>query len=383
MVSLSTLKLSLISSRKDIVDFCRNLLETKSSFRVESRLTDSFLSKSRFFLIDAEVLMNCSSDFLAKVKENSNRVLLLISADASEEVIDFCDSISSTVVTFPISDNHFMHYIKRMIEQFDASNGENNKKCNNCEEVIPDSLMGCFIGNSALIKQVRRKIVIAARHDTSVLLLGETGTGKSKAAEIIHLLSRRKAFPFQSQNVSTISDELACSKLFGTINGAYTDAVATEGLYKLADGGTLFLDEIGMASPALQAILLTAIETGIIQKVGSGKSEKVDVRTIFATNASIKKMMEMGTFRSDLYFRISDDIIHVPSLRDRKEDLRMISEDYALRNDRILTEEALEKIENYDWPGNIRELNSCLARAFRNSGTKEVSPENLDFGLFD
>ena len=160
-------------------------------------------------------------------------------------------------------------------------------------------------------------------------------------------------------------------------------AARSQGLFKAADGGTLFLDEIGMSSPALQAMLLTVLESGQIQKVGSEKTERVDVRVIFATNASISAMMQSGSFRSDLYFRISDTVICIPPLRERKEDIRFMIEEYAAKNRKYIPETTVRRMEEYYWPGNIRELHQCLRRAFRNCPHDTIGAEYLDFGLFN
>lgn len=379
MISLARMKVVLISSRIDIVMFCRHLLETSSNFTISSRTNVRFKSDA-FYIIDAREFQNASADFLESVKRNEKRILVLLTSEASSSVKNYSENLCSNTLFYPINEILFNQCLKRMIDSCPIADNENSKIKYEC---TCDNLFGLFEGKSELIRELRAKIENAAKLDTPVLLLGETGTGKSTAAEIIHKLSARSGKPFKRLNVSTISDSLACSTLFGTVYGAYTDAVKNEGMFKAADGGVLFLDEVGMATLSLQAMLLMAIDSGLIQKVGSEKTEKVDVRVILATNASVQTMMREGTFRSDLFFRVSDTIIQMPALRDRKEDLAFLAQKLAARSDRLFTDEAIRSIEKYEWPGNIREFNQCLNRAIRECPLKEISSDYLDFGLFN
>ena len=151
-------------------------------------------------------------------------------------------------------------------------------------------------------------------------------------------------------------------------------------MFEAADGGTLFLDELGVASLDVQAMLLTVLETGNFKKVGTQKEQHVDVRLIFATNADITRMLRDGSFRSDLYFRICDNIIKLPPLRERKEDIWEMVESYIVKEDFMIKEDALERLENYSWPGNIRELHKCLRRAMVRSKDHVIGAEQIDFG---
>ena len=187
----------------------------------------------------------------------------------------------------------------------------------------------------------------------------------------------------QSVNMATVIEGLAESTLFGTKEGGYTDATNREGLFKTADKSTLFLDEIGTASNVIQSKLLTVLETGLIKKVGSDVKEKVDVRVITSTNANIRTMLEEGTFRKDFYFRISDLIIEIPPLEKHKEDLRIICNEYVKDKNITFSEQAFQKIEDYNWPGNIRELHQCINRALIKCTGNAITPEVIDFGLFN
>ena len=207
------------------------------------------------------------------------------------------------------------------------------------------------------------------------------GTGKTTAAKIIHSHSQTKDKKMVSYSLSTVVESLAESTFFGHVKGSYTNAENERiGLFEAADGGTLFLDELGVASLDVQAMLLTVLETGNFKKVGTQKEQHVDVRLIFATNADITRMLRDGSFRSDLYFRICDNIIKLPPLRERKEDIWEMVESYIVKEDFMIKEDALERLENYSWPGNIRELHKCLRRAMVRSKDHVIGAEQIDFG---
>ncbi len=377
---LSTLKVVIVTNREDLVNFCRGVLNYKASVTVENNPSVKVFGQKSYYVIEAEMLHNANAEFLEKLKICSNKILFILPSDGSVQSLDYFDSICKYSVSFPLEENHFMISFNKMIKDNSLEVGANSGLL---DSSVSDTIMGFFGGTSRGICEVRRRIEKAASVKTPVLLLGETGTGKSTAAKLIHDLSDRRKNAFKDKNVSTISDTLACSTLFGTESGAFTDAVKNEGLFRIANGGTLFLDEIGMASLSLQAMLLTVIETGMIQKVGSEKSEKVDVRLIFATNAPILEMMKEGVFRSDLYFRISDIIIQIPPLRDRKEDILILAEEYVTKRNKKLSEEAVKKLEVYDWPGNIREFLKCLENACDNSADSVIQPVHIDFGIFE
>lgn len=239
-------------------------------------------------------------------------------------------------------------------------------------------------GNSPAIKKLRRQLLKACTSRDSVLFTGESGTGKSFAAKILHDMSitDRKNKKLVMENITAIPESLIESELFGVEGGAYTDSKGSrEGLIGSADGGSVFFDEIGDFPLHLQPKLLLAVQEGIIRKVGSDKSRKVDVRYIFATNKNLHQKIKEGTFRKDLFFRISSIEIEIPPLRARKEDIADISGEFFKKRglDFVLSCQALEKLQEYDWPGNIRELENCLAGGARNSRSKVISPEAIRF----
>lgn len=234
-------------------------------------------------------------------------------------------------------------------------------------------------GSSGQIIAIKNQLAKIAPTDLTVLLLGESGTGKTLAAELIHKQSARKSKKFICRNMASIAEPLVESELFGTVTGAYTGAANRQGLFSSANGGTLFMDEIGEVSAAIQTKMLRVLETGFYSSVGSDVEHKTDVRLISATNANLFEMTESNLFRRDLYYRIADYIIVMPSLRERKNDIIEIADKFLNKTNKILSDFALEKIMNYNWPGNIRQLISCLRRASALSPSPIIHPDQIIF----
>lgn len=228
-----------------------------------------------------------------------------------------------------------------------------------------------IIGQGPALSQILTQIEHVAPTDSSVLIQGESGTGKELVARAIHNASHRKNRPLVKVNCGAISPNLVESELFGHEKGAFTGALSRRiGRFELADGGTLFLDEVGELPLDIQVKLLRVIQEGEFERLGSNETLKVDVRLIAATNRRMMQMVESGEFRSDLYYRLSVFPIFVPSLKQRKEDIPMLA-DHILKklNVRLgkqfsgVSPSSLEQLMEYDWPGNIRELQNILERA--------------------
>ena len=228
-----------------------------------------------------------------------------------------------------------------------------------------------FLGTSAAAREVRRLVGRAARVDSSVLVMGESGVGKELVARDIHLRSSRKAGPFIAVNCAAIPQNLVESELFGHERGAFTDARGQRhGVFELAHGGTLLLDEIGDLSLEAQPKLLRVLETGEIQRVGGERTHRVDVRIIAATNADLKALCSEKRFRLDLYYRLGVLVIHVPPLRERIEDLPGLADHFAHelaakanRPFARISPDAIARLQRHHWPGNVRELKSAIERA--------------------
>ncbi len=236
----------------------------------------------------------------------------------------------------------------------------------------PKYTIASFIGSSPVAMETKRQARRVAQTDSTVLLLGETGTGKELLAHAIHAASTRASRHFVGVNIAAVPDTLLEAEFFGVAPGAYTgaDRKGRDGKFKLADGGTLFLDEIGDMPLALQSKLLRVLQEQEIEPLGSNKVERVDVRIIAATSRDLSAMVAAGTFRADLFYRLNVLPIRLPALRERLADLEALvealAEDIARRSGlphKGLSPEALELLAHQAWPGNIRELRNVLEQA--------------------
>lgn len=238
-----------------------------------------------------------------------------------------------------------------------------------------------FIGHSRAAMEMLGLISKVAATDTTVLLTGKSGTGKELAAHLIHQNSPRKNKPFIPVNCAALAETLLESELFGHEKGAFTGAVARKrGRFELADGGTIFLDEIGEMSPGLQAKLLRVLEERQFVRVGGVDNVATNVRVIAATNRNLKEEIARGKFREDLYYRLNVFPIQVPSLAERREDIRPLSE-YFLKKRQYrhprLSAEVVSLLTSYHWPGNIRELKNILERGMILAGGEPLEIEHI------
>lgn len=246
-----------------------------------------------------------------------------------------------------------------------------------------------IIGNSESIERLRMMVKRIAPTSITALLLGESGTGKEVTANAVHLASDRKNKPFVAINCASIPETLLESELFGFEKGAFTGAHrATKGKIECAEGGTLFLDEIGDMPYSLQAKLLRFLQEKCIERLGGRQEISVDVRVVCATNQNLEQMVADKTFREDLFYRVSEITLNIPPLRDRDEDVIILSQyflqHYATeykRNVKSFSEDALSAIKGHRWPGNIRELqNKVKSSVIMTTGTQVTA---IDLGFFD
>lgn len=253
--------------------------------------------------------------------------------------------------------------------------------------------MGCdkqrMLGTSPAFIACIEEMAGAANSDVAILLNGESGVGKELAAKFIHNKSSRRAQPFVSIDCASISEGIFESELFGHERGAFTGCVGRRnGLIESAENGTLFMDEIGEVPFALQGRLLRALETGNYRRLGGREDLHVDVRIICATHNNLRKMVEQGTFRADLYYRIAGISITIPPLRERRSDItplvKAILEQTKATNGAAaqITDEALELLQSYDYPGNIRELRNILHKSITVSTNGVITPELLQLNNF-
>jgi len=237
-----------------------------------------------------------------------------------------------------------------------------------------------FIAEAPAMKAVRETIERVAPSDAAVLITGEHGTGKEVVASLLHRLSTRSSKPLVTMNAGGLSEGVAESELFGHVKGAFTDARADRiGCFELADEGTLFLDEIANMPVRLQPKLLRVLQTGEVQKVGSSRVIYVNVRVISATNADLSAEIANGRFREDLLYRLNTVVLHLPPLRERREDIWPLAEHYLARySDRYrFDRSARQALESHLWPGNVRELGHAIERAVLMASSQLITAADL------
>ena len=295
--------------------------------------------------------------------------------------------------------NHFIDLMEIMAKEIASVQKEFMEKNQQINILKSHSLSyGGMIGTSKPMHQLYNMLDKIKHSQNTILIQGENGTGKELIAKSIHQHSLRKNQAFIIQNCSALNDNLLESELFGHVKGSFTGAYKDKkGLFEMADKGSFFLDEVGDTSPAMQVKLLRVIQEGTFFPVGGTETKKVDVRIIAATNKNLKKMVEEGTFREDLYYRLNVINIQVPALRERTDDIPLLAEFFINRfsqHPKIFTKKALEKLTQYPWPGNVRELQNETERlaVFTGSDTyikEEFLSEkirnkdnNLQFGSF-
>jgi transcriptional regulator with GAF, ATPase, and Fis domain len=240
------------------------------------------------------------------------------------------------------------------------------------------------------MREVLEKVRAVAPTKSTVLLTGETGTGKGVVAKLIHSHSHRREKHFISTHCGAIPDTLLESELFGHEKGAFTGAIRRKlGKFELAHGGTIFLDEIGNITPSAQIKLLQVLQEKSFQRVGGEATIEVDVRIITATNTDLKKLSDQDSFRRDLYYRLSVFPIEIPPLRDRREDIPLISRSilgrlnkFHLKDIQDIHPQVLEAFDRYQWPGNIRELENLIERAYILETSSVLTPEGFPSELF-
>jgi len=239
------------------------------------------------------------------------------------------------------------------------------------EAVVEAKAFGDLVGQSAALRHVVSQIEVVAPTEASVLILGETGTGKELVAQEIHRCSARKEGPLVRVNCASIPRELFESELFGHVRGAFTGAIKDRaGRFEAAEGGTIFLDEVGEIPLDIQNKLLRILQERRYERVGDDRTRHANVRIVAATNRDLKKAVAAGRFREDLYYRLNVFPIEVPPLRKRMDDIPSLAKHFVGLSARELnctkprpTRAALEKLQSYDWPGNVRELRNVIARA--------------------
>ncbi|MCH8041090.1 MAG: sigma-54-dependent Fis family transcriptional regulator [Nitrospinae bacterium] len=335
--------------------------------------------KPSLVIVDASQLPSEEGLSLAKHARHVHRKIpiLLIAGESSEEL--FLAMLRAGINDFVKNPCDF--------EVLQSSIDRCLSSCSTLDEgiepppIFPNDMEHFLVGNSLAIQELRAYMGRVAMTDSHVLITGETGTGKELVARLIHEHSMRRRKPFMCVNCAAVPETLLESELFGYDRGAFTGAVgARRGKLELAQGGTILFDEIGEMSSSAQAKILRAIEEGTIYRLGGKEEVSLNVRIMAATNQDLDRAMPEGKFRQDLYYRLNVARIHLPPLRDRKEDLPLLLRHYIQefnqkfkRQVEGLTQEALDFLVQYTWPGNIRELKNLLEATFINLPQRTIS----------
>jgi two-component system response regulator PilR (NtrC family) len=344
--------------------------------RIEKRFFDAVICDVRMPDIDG-------LGVLRKAKETwPDTAVIMITAYAStESAVEAMKQGALDYITKPFKVEEIRIVIKRALERRCL---ERQNKLLKKQLDIPDTHK-LIIGKSPAIERVFNLIEKIADTPTNVLLTGESGTGKELVAKAIHQQSSRRDEPFVTIHCGAIPENLIESELFGHIKGSFTGAIQNKiGLLEMANGGTVFLDEVGEIPLAMQVKLLRFIQERTFRRVGCTENLSVNVRIICATNKDLEAEIERGTFREDLYYRLNVIQIQLPPLRQRKEDIPILAEHFVRKyaaqlNRKIdgISQEAMEKLKGYLYPGNVRELENILERAVALEGSSEVQTASL------
>jgi DNA-binding NtrC family response regulator len=348
----------------------------------------SILESDNFDIVLADIKMPGMDglEMLKRIKTlRKDSIVIIMTAFATvDTAVQALKDGAFDYVTKPFDPDDLSHLIRNASKQITLLEENEILK----EQVVSLENVEDLIGNSEAMQQVLREIESVAQSNASVIITGESGTGKELVARAIHANSPRKFFPMVSVHCGALSESLLESELFGHEKGAFTGAVYNrKGRFEMADSGTIFLDEIATISPKMQVELLRVLETKSFVRVGGNKEINSDFRVICATNRDLKTMVEKGIFREDLFYRLNVVNINVPPLRDRIEDIPLLVEYFirkycASMNRPIMTIEtaALKRLEEFPFPGNIRELENMIERAIVVGNGKKISLKDLPLG---
>ncbi|AVX19519.1 two-component system, NtrC family, response regulator AtoC [Carboxydocella sporoproducens DSM 16521] len=384
----------IVDDEDSVLDFLEEVLEEegyKVFKAVNGQLALELINKHQISVVLMDIKMPGLSgfDILKKIQnENKNiNVILMTAYSTTELAIQAMKLGAFDYIVKPFNIEELLLIIKKALEMQQLASEIKELRLQLEQVYQPETI----IGNSSSMQEVYKIIGKVANTNATVLITGESGTGKELVAKAIHFNSNRHNGPFIKVNCAALPENLLESELFGHERGAFTGAVSKKyGLFELANNGSIFLDEIGEISLPIQAKLLRVLQEKEIQRVGGTESIKIDVRIIAATNKNLERMIKEGSFREDLYFRLNVIPIFLPPLRERKEDIPQLVQyflnKYSIEfNKKIkgISNDALRILQNYDWPGNIRELENICERAVIMTQSNIILPEHLPINLTD
>jgi len=361
----------------------------EDGFRVEcaenAKKALTILESDQFDIILADIKMPGMDglEMLRRIKSlKPDAIVIVMTAFATvDTAVKALKDGAYDYVTKPFDPDDLTHLIRNATKQISLTDENETLK----KKVVSLENVEDLIGESEAMKDMLREVESVAQTNSSVIITGESGTGKELVARAIHANSPRKFFPFVSVHCGALTESLLESELFGHEKGAFTGAMYNrKGRFEMADSGSIFLDEIATISTKMQVELLRVLESKTFMRVGGNKEISSDFRVICATNKDLKKMVENGTFREDLYYRLNVVNIQIPPLRDRKEDIPLLV-DYFIKKyctsmnkpPATIDPTALKRLQEFNFPGNIRELENMIERAIVVGDGKKISLRDL------
>ena len=373
----------------DDQDSCELLREIFSlqGWGVDTALTPSqamsVAEKEKIDLVVSDMNLEADQSGFDLLKDLRSRcpVILVTGFGTLDSAVEAAREGAWDFISKPFKVEEVVAIARRALEQTEKSTADDRK----AEQLSAPYEQGGLVGRAPEMIQLYKEIARVAPTRSTVLITGQSGTGKELVARSIHQHSTRSAKPFVAINCGALTETLLEAELFGHVRGAFTGASSDrKGLWEEAEGGTLFLDEVGETSPAMQVKLLRALQEGEIRRVGATREIRVDGRVIAATNRNLEHEVKGGTFREDLFYRLSVVTLRVPSLSERRTDIPLLAVRFlrgALERNGgshlSLSEETVRTLVAYDWPGNVRELESAIEYAVLHARGHEVKPEDL------
>jgi two-component system response regulator PilR (NtrC family) len=385
-------RLLIIDDEGSILDFLCLLFQQEGYEVSTARTVEEArreLGRKTFDLILCDVMMPDGNglDLLREIKsgENDPAVIMMTAYTSTKSAIEAMKLGAADYISKPFDVEELKIVAQKALERAELADENVYLR----RELAGKYTFNNIIGKSPRMQAIFTLIERIARTSSTVLIHGESGTGKELIARAIHFASPRATRRFLSINCGALPENLLESELFGHERGAFTGAVRDKkGLFQEADRGTLFLDEIGEMTPTMQVKLLRALQEKVVRKVGGNEEEAVDVRIIAATNQDLETRITTGDFREDLYYRINVLPIHLPPLRQRREDIPLLVEFFLQKYckqmelpPKQISVEAMQMLESYDWPGNVRELENLIERALALSHAETITTRDLPVHL--